>query len=361
MKKLLVLVLVAVMAFCLFACTAEPAADDSVTDSTTEETTEETAEETTEEPAATGDDEFTIISIVMVAGDAWYNGMHEGEEIFMEEYPNVTVHQMGPTENDAAAQVQILQDAIAQQPDAITICPTDTEACEPILQKAREAGIIVIAHEGQNMTNIDYDVEEMINEDFGRHYMDKLAELCGEEGQYTICVSSLGNQGQMIRAEAAVEWQKEKYPNMELVNDEIIAPASATQEGYYNKMKELMAAYPDLVGVFSLDTPGTPSMGLAVEEAGLADKIMVVGMSAPSIVNDAIRDGYVKFVCYPSPQGLGYAMISVAYKALMGETIESGMDLGYEGYENINVEDKLVMGSGWIDLTIDNVDEHNEF
>ena len=65
--------------------------------------------------------------------------------------------------------------------DAICIVQVDPESIEPVLKQARDAGIVVVAHEGANLENVDYDIEAFSNAGYGEFIMDNLAEAMGEE------------------------------------------------------------------------------------------------------------------------------------------------------------------------------------
>jgi simple sugar transport system substrate-binding protein len=56
---------------------------------------------------------------------------------------------IGPTSADPALQVRAIEDLIARGVDVIGVVPNDEAALEPVLQKARDAGIRVVSHEGQ--------------------------------------------------------------------------------------------------------------------------------------------------------------------------------------------------------------------
>ena len=52
-------------------------------------------------------------------------------------------------------------------------------------------------------------------------------------------------------------------------------------------------------------------------------------------------------------------MASLATKILRGDTIEDGVNLGVEGYENMHFSPgstKVLEGNGWLKITQDNVD-----
>ena len=82
---------------------------------------------------------------------------------------------------DAALQAQLIEDLIAQKVNAIGIIPLSPQTLEPVIAKARAAGIKVVTHEGSTQPTKDFDVEAFDNTDYGRHLMDELAKGMGEE------------------------------------------------------------------------------------------------------------------------------------------------------------------------------------
>lgn len=100
---------------------------------------------------------YTIATVVKVDGIAWFDRMREGVDQFKDDTGNDT-YMVGPSQADAAAQVQMIENLIAQGVDAICVVPFSVEAVEPVLQKARDKGIVVITHEASNIKNADFDI-----------------------------------------------------------------------------------------------------------------------------------------------------------------------------------------------------------
>ena len=126
---------------------------------------------------------------------------------------------VGPTQADAAQQVRAIEDLIARGVDVIGIVPNDSAALAPVLGRAREAGIKVLAHEGPDQENMDWDFELTTTEAYGQAHMDLLAKEMGEEGEYIVYVGSLTVPLHNAWADAAIAYQKEKYPNMTMLGE----------------------------------------------------------------------------------------------------------------------------------------------
>ena len=304
--------------------------------------------------ADTSEKSYVIANVPKMIGITWWDRMDWGNKEFAKETGN-EVYQVGSTTADAAEQVKVLEDVIAQGIDALNIIALSPEACEPVLKKAQDAGIVVIAHETAGMANIDYDLEAFDNEGYGAQMMDEFAKLCGEEGEYVVQVGSLTTATHMVWANAAIERQKEKYPNMTLVTDII---EGTTQEASYNKMKELMVAYPNLKGIIGFDAVNPPGIGLAVEEAGKAGEIIVCGGGLVSSAGEFMKSGSVQCIMFWDPGLAGKAMCSLAVKVLNGEEITDGVDLGVPGYENCRVDGNTVYGNAWEVCTVENMDDY---
>ncbi len=351
MKKLTLLVLSTMLgALVLSACggtaTPTPAANQPAGGQTAGET-----------PAAqTGGGKYEIATVVKISGINWFNRMEEGVKKFAADTGN-NAYQQGPSQADAAQQVQLVQDLIAKKPNAITIVPFSQEAVEPVLKQAMDQGIVVIAHEASAQQNINYDIEAFDNKAYGEHLMDALAKGMGEEGEYALFVGGLTSKSHNEWVDAALARQKEKYPKMKQVGDK--QETKDDQQIAYQKAKEILAAYPNIKGFQGSASTDVAGIGLALEEAGLQDKTTVVGTSLVSISKKYIESGAVDLISFWDPADAGYAMNKLAVMMLDKQPITDGMDLGIPGYEKLTLTGKVLYGKAWVDVTKDNLDKYN--
>jgi simple sugar transport system substrate-binding protein len=302
---------------------------------------------------------YTIATVVKVDGIAWFDRMREGVVKFGKDTGNDTFL-LGPAKADAAEQVKIIEGLVAQKVDAICVVPFSPEALEPVLKKAREAGIVVISHEATNQQNIDADIEAFVNEEYGAHMMDNLAKFMGGEGEWANFVGSLTSKSHNQWQDGAEARAKEKYPGMKLVsrrNEEY-----DDQNKAYQKTKELITAFPKLKGILGAASTTAPGAGLAVEEAGLQGKINVVGTSLVSSCGQYLKSGATKMIFFWDPADAGYVMSKMALTILNGGKVTNGMDVGVKGYEKIKQDPKspkVFFGQAWVDVTKDNMGQFN--
>jgi ABC-type sugar transport system, periplasmic component len=303
------------------------------------------------------DDRYTIYVILRIEGDSYWDNIARGSKIAGED----TGHEVicsSPTDFDAAAQIAILQDAIAQKPDAICITPIENDACEPLLKQAMDQGIVIITSEGRGMENHDWDISAVNTPNYGKHAMDVLAEGMGEEGEFILMTGNLTNTGQMSRLEAMKERWEEAYPNMTMATD-IVAPTSQTADAALSFFKELLVTYPNLKGIYAHES--TAQASLAVEEAGKIGQVTVVGYSMPDEAGQYLENGSMYRSIVASPVSRGSAQVILAIKCIEGVEIVNGIDLGYMGFDAIVVDTELkeVTGNSFVDITKDNYKEYD--
>lgn len=303
-----------------------------------------------------GDTSYNFATVVKLTGVGWFDRMEKGVNQYNDDYDCVTAFQQGPSQADAALQVQVIEDLIAQGVDAINVVPFQPESVEPVLAKAMEQGIVVISHEASNQQNVNYDIEAFDNAAYGEHFMQALAQCMGEEGQYVVFVGSLTSQTHNEWVDAAIAYQEANYPNMELVGDKNESYDDA--QTAYEKMQEILVAYPDLRGMQGSSANDVIGAGQAVDEAGLQDETCLVGTSMPSMAGELLKTGAVDMIGFWDPALAGYAMNTLSLMVLNDMAPEDGMDLGIPGYESITSPDgKVWYGEAWNDVTADNVDE----
>jgi simple sugar transport system substrate-binding protein len=294
---------------------------------------------------------YNIPTIVKIAGIQWFNRMEVGVKKFAADTGNNS-YEVGPAKADAQLQVQLVEDMIAKKADAITVVPFSPEALEPVLEKARKAGIKVVAHEASNIQNADWDLEAFANVDYGAHQMDLLAACMKEEGQYAVFVGSLTSKTHNEWVDGAIARQKAKYPKMELVGDK--NETYDDQQQAYAKTQELLRKYPNVKGFKGSASTDVAGIGLAVEEKGLQEKTCVIGTSLPSIASQYLETGAVDAINFWDPADAGYLMQKIAVMLLNGEKVADGMDLGLEGYHKVKIDGKVIYGQAWVDVTKEN-------
>lgn len=303
--------------------------------------------------------DMKVVTVVKLLGVGWFDRMQTGIQEFAKE-TGVNATMTGADDASPEKQVKIIQDLIAQKPDAITVVPNAPEALEGVLKQAQNAGIKVVTHEASNQKNTDIDIEAFDNTAYGAHIMDNLADCMGKSGKYAAFVGHLTAQSHMEWVKGALEEAKSKYPDIQRVGEPIEGLEDANVA--YQKTKELLAKYPDIKGFEGSAATDVAGIGRAIQEAGLQDKVCVMGTSIPSIASKYMQDGSVDKIFFWDPALAGKAQDKIAVMLINGEEVKEGTNLGLKGYESLKKIDGSphgLHGNAWVDVDKSNLSQYN--
>ncbi|HAF62048.1 MAG TPA: LacI family transcriptional regulator [Anaerolineaceae bacterium] len=294
---------------------------------------------------------YEIAVVVKITGIPWFNVVETGVDKAAQEL-GVNAYQTGPAQADPAQQVKIIEDLISKGVDAIAVVPNDAKALEPVFEKAKEKGIIVITHESPDQVGTDYDFEAIDNVSFAQSAWDQLVRHMGDSGEYAIFVGGLTVPLHNFWADTGIAYAQEKYPNLTLVTERI--PCGEDQELARQKTLELIKAYPDLKGIIGFGSLGPIGAAQALKEKGLTDQIAVVGNVIPSQAAPYLADGSLKEGILWNPADAGYGMVWLANYLLEGNEIESGVEI--PGLGTVTVDGQVVKLDATLFITPENAD-----
>lgn len=294
---------------------------------------------------------YEIAVVVKITGIPWFNVVETGVDRAAEEL-GVNAYQTGPAQADPAAQVKIVEDLISKGVDAIAVVPNDAQALEPVFEKAKEAGIVVITHESPDQVGTDYDFELIDNVKFGQEAFEQLVKHMGESGEYAIFVGGLTVPLHNFWADVGIEYVQDKYPDLTLVTERI--PCGEDQELARQKTLELIKAYPDLKGIVGFGSLGPIGAAQALKEKGLTDQIAVVGTVIPSQAAPFLQEGSLKEGILWNPADAGFGMVWLAKYLLEGNEIATGVEI--PGLGPVTVDGTVVKVDNILYITPDNAD-----
>ena len=307
-------------------------------------------------------DQLVFANTPKSIGIAWWDRMNEGLQIWARATGNI-VYQSGSGAGDIAVQLSSIEDAIAAGVDAILVIPLSPDACEPVLGRARAAGITVISHEAEGMANVDFNIEAFINEDYGAAMMSVLAAEMGETGGFVIMVGSHTMVSHNQWADGALRRQRERYPNMYEIIPRVETAAvggGIGQDGAFLTAREVIASHPNIRGFLGMDAVNPPGIAIAVEEAGRAGSIAITGTTLVSMSREFLERGTINTIMFWDPAAAGRAMCVLAYRVINGLPIYDGINLGVPGYERVTLRDgNQLFGNAWVLATRENMHLYN--
>jgi ribose transport system substrate-binding protein len=282
----------------------------------------------TEQPGSsseteTKDGDYEIGLSISTLNNPFFVALKEGaEEQANEMDATLTV---ADAQNDAAKQVNDVEDMIQKGLDLILINPTDSEAVGAAVQAANDAGIPVItvdrnAETGDVVAHVASD-----NVGGGQLAGDYMVELVGE-GQKVVELEGIpGASATRDRGQGFNEAIDGKL--------EVVAKQSANfdrAEGL-TVMENILQDNKDIVAVFAHNDEMALGAVQALEAAGMSD-VKVIGFDATDDAVKAVEGGTMAATVAQKPAEIGKLGVEAAITHLKGETVE----------ENIPVELELI-------------------
>ena len=306
---------------------------------------------------ASAEDMPTAVVIPKLIGipyfDDSYIGLMQGAEDF-----GVDVIWDGPTEASATEQAKMVEDYLAQDVDAILLCPNDAKALETTMQKVKDEGVLSINWDSNFDNSItDYCIVSVDSKAYGEMLFESMASSMGGTGEYVILTSNLEVADHNAWIEAGTAYIEANYPDMTLLTDPV--PKNEDQQQAYSRTLELLNTYPDLAGIACVSSVNAPGAAQAIREQSMQDQVSIVGTSLPSQVADYFTDGAVDAAVLWRPANVTYVSMYVVRKAWEGAQIVDGEQIpGYEFALKVT-DGNIITPCDPLVFTVDNYQDYN--
>jgi simple sugar transport system substrate-binding protein len=259
------------------------------------------------QPAAAQDDEIRIVVVTHAQpADPFWSVVQNGAAAAADDM-GVTVEYQSPgsTTFDVVAMGQLIDAAVASQPDGLVVSIPDAEALGPSIQAAVDAGIPVIS------INSGSDVFEelgVMNHIGQTEYEAGLGggRRMGEAGvTQALCVNQeVGNVALDERCRGFTDGLSESGGTVEVLAVEISDPIAAQQA-----IEAALTADPEINGILTLGPTGAAPAMLALESLGQTGTIPLATFDLSPEVLQGIVDGNVLFAIDQQQYVQGYLPI----------------------------------------------------
>lgn len=246
----------------------------------------------------------------------------------------------GPeTESQVDKQLEMLQVALDKKPSAIGLAALDSQASIPLLQRAKDAGIPIIAFDSGVDSDIPVSLVTTDNVAAAGSAADQMAERIGGEGEVAIIVHDQTSRTGIDRRDGFVQRIEEAYPDIKIVD---IQYGGGDHLKSTDLAKAIMQAYPNLKGFFGANEGSAIGILNAVTELKAEGKITIIGYDSGKAQLDAIRSGLMAGAISQNPVGIGYETVKAAVAAARGESVPEHIDSGYVWYDQSNMDDEEI-------------------
>ena len=270
----------------------------------------------------------------------FWQAVKSGAEQAAEEF-DVEITFEGPdTEADVDQQIQMLQTALDKSPAAIGFAALDSQAAGPLLQQAKDQNIPVIAFDSGVESDIPLTTAATDNLAAAAEAAKHMAEAVGHEGKVALVVHDQTSVTGQQRRDGFVDYMEENEPGIEIVD---IQYGGGDQAKSADLAKAIIAANPDLKGIYGSNEGSAIGVVQAVKELGIdPTQLVVVGFDSGKAQMDAIRDGLMLGAITQNPVGIGYETVKAAVEAIDGTELPKTIDTGYYWYDASNIDDEEI-------------------
>lgn len=269
-----------------------------------------------------------------------------------------------PDQPTAEAQIQIIEQLIAQRVESISITGNDFDALEPVLTRAMDQDIVVISADSavnpdSRMTHVNQADSEMI----GRTLIQAAYDMADGAGDIAIlsATSQASNQNLWI------EWMRteladfpDKYADLDLVR---VAYGDDLRDKSVSETEALLQSFPDLEVIIAPTTVGIAAASRVVTDQGLIGDVYVTGLGLPSEMAEYISNGACPYMFLWNPIDVGYLSAFTAtalnegeITGAAGETFEAGRLGEFEIVEAGDGGTEILLGAPFR-FDPDNIDE----
>jgi ribose transport system substrate-binding protein len=278
------------------------------------------------------------IAVIVKTGNSsfWQNvqtGAMDAQNELKAQTPKLSVTFLGAqSESNVNEEINIVESAIDRGVKAIVLAPSDVTALQPAVKDAKDAGIPVIIIDSK----LDGDPSQYVSflatdnkaagEACAKAMIDALAAKGITEGKVQVMsyvagvgseIGRVGGFNDYIKANSKFTLLETQYSNADM-------PTAL------NQTTNVLQANPDLVGIFGANEPTALGMGKAIEQAGLAGKIVAIGFDGNSVLAGMVKDGTLNAIAVQSSYNMGYLGVKTAYDvAFAGKTVEPYVDTGF--------------------------------
>jgi ribose transport system substrate-binding protein len=233
------------------------------------------------------------------------------------------------SESDTNGQISILATAVASNPAAIVIAPSEFAALgKPIDEAAEKVKIIGIESAADTKAMTSLLATDNLNA--GRVAADALAvaitkSYADTEGDVVMITSMPGVLSLDQRARGFKEVVTAKYKALDITAEKVADGKPATVLGIMN---DLIANTGDLRGVFVSDPITAQAVSQAVVEKKTNDKINIVGVGSDEKLVKFLQDDVITGLVVEDPFRMGYEGVKTALAASKGEQVSANVDTG---------------------------------
>jgi ribose transport system substrate-binding protein len=270
-----------------------------------------------------------IAVIVKTVNSTYWQNVQKGADAALKKAGgDYTLTFQGPASESAIAdEVNMVENAVNRKVAGIVLAPSDPDALVPAVKKAWEAHIPVIVIDSQLAKGADKYYQSFLSTDnkkAGELCAQALIDKVGTTGKIAVMSYVAGAGSEIGRVGGFTDYIK-AHSKLEIVGPFYSQSQMATA---LNQTTDMLAANPDLKGIFGANEPTAIGMGRALVQSGRAGKVVAVGFDGNTDLQGFVKDGTLSAIAVQGSYQMGEKGIETLMKVLKKEKVEKFVDTG---------------------------------
>jgi len=254
--------------------------------------------------------------------------------------------QQAPSQATAEAQIEFINNLVAQKVAVIAISGNDANAVAPALKRAIKQGVRVISYDSDVAKDArSLFINQAKGDSLAEMMLESMHQLIGGQGEFAILSSTptATNQNAWIDFIKGKMAKEAKYSKMKLVQ---VAYGEESEQINQQQALALVQAFPNLKGIIIPAGIGLPAAARALEQAGMIGKVKLTGLAPATLIKKYIESGASQDIWW-NVSDLGYltyiAAQQLAQCKISGKTGES-FKAGRLGEYKVGIDGEVVLG-----------------
>ena len=267
---------------------------------------------------------YTVALVMKTLTNPFFVDMEKGARKAESDFGIKLIVRTGAQETSIEQQIQIVEELIAQDVDAIVIAPGSSIELVHVLKQAQTAGIVIVNIDNR-LDQAECEKEGLENVPFISVQNDKAAYLSAKyisdavktPTKAIILEGILDSDNSQMRTEGAKKAMAEN-PNITLIASKT---ANWKIDEAYSVAKELFTKNPDIGMVFCANDMMALGVVQYLKEADRTD-VLLAGFDNLEDVQTALAEGWMDATIEQQANLQGYEGIKTAVQLLHNETVE---------------------------------------
>lgn len=223
-------------------------------------------------------------------------------------------------EFDPSRQANQVKDFVVQKVSAIVLTPCDSKSIGPAIKEANAAGIPVFTADIKCLAPDAEIVSHIATDNYqgGKLAGEAMVEALGEAGGKVAILDFKAVESCQLRVKGFKEVIAQ-HPNIKIVTE---LPGEGQKDRGNRSAEDALQRFPDLAGIFAINDPSALGARAALEKAGKADQVKLIGFDGQPEGKQAIKEGKIYADPVQFPDRIGTETMRTIVQHLNGERVK---------------------------------------